>query len=198
MLGSAAVVKRAQVSLQKHLDYIVDFEGFSLLFRANKNSTEFIQYRRRDYTKTHAAELSQQILEHLPEPKDDSMAAAIALQYLIKTSALLCYSAPDHCGNGHYWLVDRDTLDVFDPTGGRFTDAQRALIYAAGEACDLVDLVEAAGLRIFELMVQIQTTAVRFEVDEIITPDNKNESTFLREKWSMNYLYQRGVFGTFK
>ena len=198
MLGFATVVSCARVSVQKHLDYIVDFENFSLVFRAKKNSTELIQYRRSDYTKAHVARFSEQILEHLPEPKDDSKAAAIALQYLIKTSALLCYSAPDHCGNGHYWLVDRDTLDVFDPTGGRFTDAQRALIYAAGEACDLVDLVEAAGLRIFELMMQIQTTAVRFEVDEIITPDNKNESTFLREKWSMNYLYQRGVFGTFK
>ena len=198
MLGFATVVSCARVSVQKHLDYIVDFENFSLVFRAKKNSTELIQYRRSDYTEADVARFSEQILEHLPEPKDDSMAAAVVLQYFIKTAALFCYWAEDHCGKDHYWLFDRDTREVCDPTGGRYTDAQRASIYSAGEACDLLGLVDGPAERFFELMMQIQTTAVRFEVDEMITPENKSESTFLREKWSMNYLYQRGVFGTFK
>jgi hypothetical protein len=44
-------------------------------------------------------------------------------------------------------------------------------------------------------MEQVDPLASRFEVEELITLENKDASTLLKEKWSMSYLAQNGVFG---
>jgi hypothetical protein len=69
----------------------------------------------------------------------------------------------------------------------RFTNQERLR--------DTVGLRANPAARFFDLMEQVDPLASRFEVEELITLENKDASTLFKEKWSMSYLAQNGVFG---
>ena len=189
-------------TLPNHLDYIVDFEGFSLIFRPMGNATEIVQYRRMTYSKDNLYLATEQILDHLPKAQEDDLFATRLLQSLIKTDQLVTCQGIDVRGTSLYWLIDGDTKEVFDPNTSRrdyqYSLAELAPIYAAGNAPANTRPNSEPSSRLFDLLMKIQKTAQRYEIEEVITPETKDSSTFLKEKWNMDYLYQNGVFGTFK
>ena len=106
-------------TLPNHLDYIVDFEGFSLIFRPMGNATEIVQYRRMTYSKDNLYLATEQILDHLPKAQEDDLFATRLLQSLIKTDQLVTCQGIDVRGTSLYWLIDGDTKEVFDPNTSR-------------------------------------------------------------------------------
>ena len=61
----------------------------------------------------------------------------------------------------------------------------------------LPDLSNPVFKSVFDLLVKVQLTAKRYEVDEIITLENQGQAGFLQDKKNLDYLYNLGVFGTF-
>ena len=61
----------------------------------------------------------------------------------------------------------------------------------------LPDLSNPIFKSVFDLLVKVQQTAKRYEVDEIITLENQSQAGFLQDKKNLDYLYNLGVFGTF-
>ena len=51
---------------QRHMQYIVDFDAFSIIFRPKTLTTDCIQYRRKDYAPKNVEFLINAIREQLP------------------------------------------------------------------------------------------------------------------------------------
>lgn len=186
------------MSAQKHLDFIVDLDGFALIFRPLKDFTELVQYRRSDYT---AAEVERLILcmhSHRSWPRIDSLTASVLIQYLVQTDSLMCFRGHDDKGIGHHWLMEQESGQIFDCMSDGFSESQLDEVYKTGREHDVIRDFESPTADLFDLIMLMQGNALRFEIGEVITPENKDESPFLNEKRNMNYLYHLGVFGTFK
>lgn len=180
---------------QYHLGYIVDFDAFSIIFRPKRNTTDCIQYRRKEYTPENVEFLIDRIQEQIPHLKDHCVPATFVLQYFLKTNLLVSRSGRDASGTNHFWLRDRVTGVVYDPTKDQYQPKELATIYANGKTTSYYGFKGSPATAFFDLMVKVDPIAVRFEVEELITLKNKDGSTFFRDKWSMNYLAQNGVFG---
>ncbi|MAD08817.1 MAG: hypothetical protein CMP86_15575 [Gammaproteobacteria bacterium] len=180
---------------QRHLQYIVDFDAFSIIFRPKTSTTDCIQYRRKDYTPENVEFLINEIREKLPLEKDNSVPSIFVLQYFLRTDNLVSLRGLDSTGNKHYWLMDRVTGTKLDPSANRYPPHELTKIYGSGKIAGYHGSQGKPAARFFDLMEQVDPIASRFEVEELITVKNKDASTLFKEKWSMSYLAQNGVFG---
>ena len=187
--------KRTQ---QRHLDYIVDLEHFSFIFRPRTNDTDIIQFRRFDYTPENMKVVIDQIRNTIPKPKGNCVPTTFLLTYLVKTQELVSYSGLDRGGVNHWFLIDRGNKEVYDITKDQYSKAELASIYENAKPKPYYGFQSQPAARFFDLLMKIQPTAKRFFVDEIITRKKRYESDFFSQKTNMDYLYNLGVFGTFK
>ena len=181
--------------LQLHMRYIVDFDAFSIIFRPKARTTECIQYRRKSYTPENVEFLINGIREHLSEERDNGAVATFVLQYFLRTDELVSVRGQDSIGNKHYWLMDRVRGTQLNPSANRHSSHELAKIYESGKVAGYSGSKGKPAARFFGLMEQVDPLASRFEVEELITLENKEASTLFKEKWSMSYLAQNGVFG---
>ena len=175
------------------MQYIVDFDAFSIIFRPKTRTTECIQYRRKNYTPENVEFLINRIREHLSEERDNGAASTFVLQYFLRTDDLVSVKGQDSAGNKHYWLMDKVKGTQLNPSANRYSPHELAKIYESGR-CGIQRKRKPAA-KFFDLMEQVDPLASRFEVEELITLENKDASTLFKEKWSMSYLAQNGVFG---
>ena len=180
---------------QRHMQYIVDFDAFSIIFRPKTRTTDCIQYRRKDYAPKNVEFLINAIREQLPSEKYSSVASIFVLQYFLRTDSLVSVGGLDSTGNTHYWLMDRVTGKRLDPFVNRYSSHELTKIYDSGKVAGYSGSQGKPAARFFDLMEQVDPLASRFEAEELITVKNKDASTLFKEKWSMSYLAQNGVFG---
>ena len=180
---------------QPHMQYIIDFDAFSIIFRPKTRTTDCIQYRRKDYEPKNVEFLINAIREQLPSEKYSSVASIFVLQYFLRTDSLVSVGGLDSTGNTHYWLMDRVTGNRLDPFVNRYSSHELTKIYDSGKVAGYSGSKGKPASRFFDLMEQVDPLASRFEVEELITLENKDASTLFKEKWSMSYLAQNGVFG---
>lgn len=180
---------------QRHMQYIVDFDAFSIIFRPKTRTTDCIQYRRKDYAPKNVEFLINAIREQLPSEKYSSVASVFVLQYFLRTDSLVSVGGLDSTGSTHYWLMDRVTGNRLDPFVNRYSSHELTKIYDSGKVAGYSGSQGKPAARFFDLMEQVDPLASRFEAEELITVKNKDASTLFKEKWSMSYLAQNGVFG---
>ena len=180
---------------QRHMQYIVDFDAFSIIFRPKTRTTECIQYRRKNYTPENVEFLIKGIREQVSEEEDNGAASTFVLQYFLRTDDLVSVRGQDSAGNKHYWLMDRVKGTQLNPSANRYSPHELAKIYKSGKVAGYSGSKGKPAAKFFDLMEKVDPLASRFEVEELITLENKDASTLFKEKWSMSYLAQNGVFG---
>ena len=169
------------------MSYRVDLETTSLLYRPRIADTEIIEYRRYDAAAaTQLANDLQRLLADTPT-QDNSAAACLALCYLLPEG--LCKPMTAVANEGEFWFVQTE-------------DGERRFLRQDGnepqQIRDRADVLQQApNSLVFDLLAAVQAQAERFLVDELITPANRDDSEFLKQRWAMDYLYHNGVFGTF-
>ncbi len=178
---------------------VVDLESFSLAFRPLTNSTEIIQYTRYPYTKETIKKIKSKLKSHLVEfsSGDSSLIASLTTLYLVVPGILELKSYKDQ-SNNKFW-------GIFDTTSSTHIDFGLEKPYfeskqKQGESDQKESLPELSNpvfKPVFDLLVEVQQTAKRYEVDELITLENQGQAGFLQDKKNLDYLYNLGVFGTF-
>jgi hypothetical protein len=91
--------------------------------------------------------------------------------------------------------MDRVKGTRLNPSANRYSPHELSKIYESGKVRGYSGYQGKPAARFFDLMEQVDPLASRFEVEELITLENKDASTLFKEKWSMSYLAQNGVFG---
>ena len=178
---------------------VVDLESFSLAFRPLTNSTEIIQYTRYPYTKETITKIKSKLKSHLVDfsSGDSSLIASLTSLYLVVPGILELRSYKDQ-SNNKFW-------EIFDTTSSTHIDfglenpffESKQKQAESDEKESLPDLSNPVFKSVFDLLVKVQQTAKRYEVDEIITLENQDQAGFLQDKKNLDYLYNLGVFGTF-
>ena len=177
------------------MQYIMDFDAFSIIFRPKTRTTDCIQYRRKDYAPKNVEFLINAIREQLCLEKYSSVVSIFVLQYFLRTDRLVSLAGLDSSGKKHYWLMDRVTGKRLDPSVNRYPSHELTKIYDSGKVAGYSGSQGKPAARFFDLMEQVDPLASRFEVEELITVKNKDASALFKDKWSMSYLAQNGVFG---
>ena len=180
---------------QPHMQYIMDFDAFSIIFRPKTRTTDCIQYRRKDYAPKNVEFLINAIREQLCSEEYSSVVSIFVLQYFLRTDRLVSLAGLDSSGKKHYWLMDRVTGKRLDPSVNRYPSHELTKIYDSGKVAGYSGPQGKPAARFFDLMEQVDPLASRFEVEELITVKNKDASALFKDKWSMSYLAQNGVFG---
>lgn len=186
-----------ELSPQRHVEYVLDCESYSLIFRPRAQSTEVIQYTRYEYTPGNVDLVSSLIKENLDPGSSSNFSfdASFVLVFLMDSSKL--ETRKSGCGtlDDHWFVVDSETREVFDLAQGRFGPNELRETYARAERNDFPGFESRPTSELFDSLMAVQPTAKRYEVDEIITIANKAESEFLSYKSHMDYLFNLGVFG---
>ena len=178
---------------------VVDLESFSLAFRPLTSSTEIIQYTRYPYTKGTITKINSKLKSHLVDfsSADTSLIASLTTLYLVVPRILELRSYKDQ-SNNKFW-------GIFDTTSSTHIDLGLENPYfeskkkqaESDQKESLPDLNNPVLKSVFDMLVKVQQTAKRYEVDEIITLENQDQAGFLQDKKNLDYLYNLGVFGTF-
>ena len=178
---------------------VVDLESFSLAFRPLTNSTEIIQYTRFPFTKETITKINSKLKPHLVDfgSGDSSLIAALTTLCLVVPGILELWSYKDQSDNKFWSIFDSVSSTHIDlGLNNPFLESKQKQA-ESDEKESLPDLNNPVFKSVFDLLVKVQQTAKRYEVDEIITLENQDQAGFLQDKKNLDYLYNLGVFGTF-
>ena len=178
---------------------VVDLESFSLAFRPLTHSTEIIQYTRYPYTKETVTKIKSKLRSYLVDfsSGDSSLIDSLTVLYLVVPGTLELGSYKDQSDN-KFWTIFPTSSSISIDFG-----AENPFLEDTKEQADsyrkenLPSLSNPVFKSVFDLLVKVQQTAKKYEVDEIITLENQGEAGFLQDKKNLDYLYNLGVFGTF-
>ena len=178
---------------------VVDLESFSLAFRPLTNSTEIIQYTRYPFTKETITKINSKLKATLwiSVRIDSSLITSLTVLYLVVPRILELRSYKDQ-SNHKFWSIFHTTSSTridFELENPYLDSKQEQARPDQKES--LPDLSNPVFKSVFDLLVKVQQTAKRYEVDEIITLENQGQAGFLQDKKNLDYLYNLGVFGTF-
>ena len=179
---------------------IVDLESYSLLFRPLKDSTDIIQFTRYPYSQDNVNLIKSLINQQIGtiKAKDISAVASSVFIYLLKSEQLAMQAITDK-SNIRYWCVcDSVSSVVFNLVSelGSLPNQSSDLRNDHQENSPLSDPLIIG--KAFDFLMLVQPKAKRYQIDEIITIENQENSGFLKDKKAMDYLYNLGVFGTFR
>ena len=178
---------------------VVDLESFSLAFRPLSHSTEIIQYTRHPYTTEIITKINSKLRTHSIDfsSGDTTLIASLTALYLLVPGVLELRSYKDQ-SNTKFWTAFHTISSVyidFAAENPYLEETQKQADSYRKE--NIPDLSNPVFKSVFDLLVKIQQTAKRYEVDEIITLENQGQAGFLQDKKKLDYLYNLGVFGTF-
>lgn len=182
------------------MNNIFKLENFALIFRPLKQGSDIIQLTPHTYTDKQVDSIISSLRAHIELSciEKDSAALAFAFFCLIDSSQLEIQVAQDP-KNQRYWFVKDHTssrfFDVYPPPYNQ-TDINQ--MHSSGKAETSIFSESAILIRSFDLIVRVQPKAKRYQIEETITIENQKDSAFLNEKKAMDYLFNLGVFGTFK
>ena len=178
---------------------VVDLESFSLAFRPLPHSTEIIQYTRYPYTKETITDINSKFKSHLVDfsSGDSSLIASLTTLYLVVPGILELRSYKDQSDN-KFWTIFHTTSSTHIDFGleNPYLDSKQKQPKSDCKE-NMPDLSNPVFQSVFDLLIKVQQSAKRYEVDEIITLENQGQAGFLQDKKNLDYLYNLGVFGTF-
>ena len=178
---------------------VVDLESFSLAFRPLTNSTEIIQYTRYSDTKKTITKIKSKLKSHLVDfsSGDSSLITSLTTLYLVVPGILELRSYKDQSNNKFWTIFHTATSTRIDfELGNPYLDRKQKQA-KSDQKESLPNLSNPVFKSVFDLLIKVQQTAKRYEVDEIITLENQSQAGFLQDKKNLDYLYNLGVFGTF-
>ena len=178
---------------------VVDLESFSLAFRPLPHSTEIIQYTRYPYTKETITDINSKFKSHLVDfsSGDSSLIASLTTLYLVVPGILELRSYKDQ-SDKKFWTIFHTTSSTHIDFGleNPYLDSKQKQPKSDCKE-NMPDLSNPVFQSVFDLLIKVQHSAKRYEVDEIITLENQDQAGFLQDKKNLDYLYNLGVFGTF-
>ena len=178
---------------------VVDLESFSLAFRPRPHSTEIIQYTRYPYTKETITDINSKFKSHLVDFSSgaSSLIASLTTLYLVVPGILELRSYKDQSDN-KFWTIFHTTSSTHIDFGleNPYLDSKQKQPKSDCKE-NMPDLSNPVFQSVFDLLIKVQQSAKRYEVDEIITLENQGQAGFLQDKKNLDYLYNLGVFGTF-
>ena len=182
------------------MNNIFNLESFTLIFRPLDKGTDIIQLKPDSCTDKRVEVTISSLRDHIDLSciEKDSAALAFAFFSLLDSEQLEIQVAPDPI-NQKYWFVrDLASSRFFDvcPTPYSQTDIDQ--MHSLGKAETSIFSESAILSRSFDLIVSVQPKAKRYQIEETITIENQKDSAFLNDKKAMDYLFNLGVFGTFK
>ncbi len=187
--------------IQSLTQNIVDLESYSLLFRPLSDSTDIIQFSRYTYSEENVKLVKSLIQDHIEIEQAESWSAVASLLfiYLLRSEQLTMQVFTDQSNTPYCCVCDSESSVVFDVVSvkslSRIQSNRTKNLDHRGDSplSDPVTIEKA-----FDLLTKVQPKAKRYQIDEIITVENQENSGFLNNKKAMDYLYHLGVFGTFR
>ena len=128
---------------------------------------------------------------------DNSLIASLTVLYLVVPGILELRSYKDQSDH-KFWTIFHTTSSTNIDFGLENSYLENKQKQAKSDRKEsLPDLSNPVFKSVFDLLVKVQQTAKRYEVDELITLENQGQAGFLQDKKNLDYLYNLGVFGTF-
>ena len=182
------------------MNNIFNLESFALIFRPLDQGTEIIQLTPHTRTNQQIDSTISSLRAHIDLSciEKDSAALTFAFFCLIDPAQLEIQVAPDPLNQKYWFIKDTASSRFFDlcPTPYSQTDIDQ--MHSLGKAETSIFSESAILSRSFDLIVSVQPKAKRYQIEETITIENRKDSAFLNDKKAMDYLFNLGVFGTFK
>ena len=183
--------------LQAHMRYVVDLEGYSFVFRPDRESTEIIQFTRPSLSPTTLKAKLRAVSSELPA-KHSSLSTlnrSMLLLFTLKSPSLELrkYASPEESRNNFYCVFNAATEEIIVPDDGH--DSLFEITEAETRRARYPSKNGVPSKLLMNLLNGMLPTSRRFYVDEVISANNPEKSHFLSTRKSMDYLFNLGVFG---
>ncbi len=183
--------------LQAHMRYVVDLEGYSFVFRPDRESTEIIQFTRPSLSPTTLKAKLRAVSSELPAKYSSlsTLNRSMLLLFTLKSPSLELrkYASPEESRNNFYCVFNAATEEIIVPDDG--TDSLFEITVAETRRARYPSKNGVPSKLLMNLLNGMLPTSRRFYVDEVISANNLEKSQFLSTRKSMDYLFNLGVFG---
>ena len=183
--------------LQAHMRYVVDLEGYSFVFRPDRESTEIIQFTRPSLSPTTLKATLRVVSSKLPAKYSSlsTLNRSMLLLFTLKSPSLELrkYTPPEESKKNCYCVFNAATEEIIVPNDS--SDARFEITVAETKRARYPSKNGVPSQLLMNLLNGILPTSKRFYVDEVISADNLENSHFLSTRKSMDYLFNLGVFG---
>ena len=183
--------------LQAHMRYVVDLEGYSFVFRPDRESTEIIQFTRPSLSPTTLKAKLRAVSSELPAKYSSlsTLNRSMLLLFTLKSPSLELrkYASLEESRNNFYCVFNAATEEIIVPDDG--TDSLLEITVAETRRARYPSKNGVPSKLLMNLLNGMLPTSRRFYVDEVISANNLEKSHFLSTRKSMDYLFNLGVFG---
>ena len=183
--------------LQAHMRYVVDLEGYSFVFRPDRESTEIIQFTRPSISPKTLKATLRVVSSELPAKYSSlsTLNRSMLLLFTLKSPSLELrkYASPEESRNNFYCVFNAATEEIIVPDDG--PDSLFEITVAETRRARYPSKNGVPSKLLMNLLNGMLPTSRRFYVDEVISANNLEKSHFLSTRKSMDYLFNLGVFG---
>ena len=183
--------------LQAHMRYVVDLEGYSFVFRPDRESTEIIQFTRPSLSPTTLKAKLRAVSSELPAKYSSlsTLNRSMLLLFTLKSPSLELrkYASPEESRNNFYCVFNAATEEIIVPDDG--DDSLFEITVAETRRARYPSKNGVPSKLLMNLLNGMLPNSRRFYVDEVISANNLEKSHFLSTRKSMDYLFNLGVFG---
>ena len=183
--------------LKAHMRYVVDLEGYSFVFRPDRESTEIIQFTRPSLSPTTLKATLRVVSSELPAKYSSlsTLNRSMLLLFTLKSPSLELrkYTSPEESKKNCYCVFNAATEEIIVPDDG--SDSLFEITVAETKLARYPSKNGVPSKLLMNLLNGMLPTSRRFYVDEVISANNLEKSHFLSTRKSMDYLFNLGVFG---
>ena len=183
--------------LQAHMRYVVDLEGYSFVFRPDRESTEIIQFTRPSLSPTTLKAKLRVVNSELPAKYSSlsTLNRSMLLLFTLKSPSLELrkYSSPEESKKNCYCVFNTATEEIIVPDDG--SDSLFEITVADTKLARYPSKNGVPSKLLMNLLNGMLPASRRFYVDEVISANDLENSHFFSTRKSMDYLFNLGVFG---
>jgi len=183
--------------LQAHMRYVVDLEGYSFVFRPDRESTEIIQFTRPSLSPKTLKATLRVVSSELPAKYSSlsTLNRSMLLLFTLKSPSLELrkYASPEESRNNFYCVFNAATEEIIVPDDG--PDSLFEITVAETRRARYPSKNGVPSKLLMNLLNGMLPASRRFYVDEVLSAKNLENSHFLSTRKSMDYLFNLGVFG---
>jgi len=171
----------------RHKEWMTTVNGKQRIFRKSGDKYDVLEFERYPYTPIQTDKISKLIRDNLTDDlitdkirekyRDDHdrwkypffgycVPATFALLYLMDTETLEPMRGEDASGEGHWWLRDVLSREVYDLTLDQFPSfAELEQVYSTGKPRGYYGFSEMPASRFFDLIQKVQPDSKRWRTD---------------------------------
>ena len=183
--------------LQAHMRYVVDLEGYSFVFRPDRESTEIIQFTRPSLSPTTLKATLRVVSSELPAKYSSlsTLNRSMLLLFTLKSPSLELrkYTPAEESKKNCYCVFNAATEEIIVPNDS--SDARFEITVAETKRARYPSKNGVPSKLLMNLLNDMLPASRRFYVDEVLSAYNLENSHFLSTRKSMDYLFYPGVFG---